>query len=330
MKKVIVCLLITGLILGAGSMAYAKKITMNVGFVGSAQSSYQAMADKFKVLFEKRTNGEVEVKIRCCGQVASEDQGFKALQLGTVDSYFVTGNNLSPHFPIADLFVLPYIFNDFDHANKVLEGEVGKAIAEKLYKDTGVHLFSWGMVGMRDLYNSKRPINTFEDFAGLKYRVPKNQVMIETFRAFGAEPVPLAWSETPTALQTRTVDGGDNGTSLIEDFKLYEFAENLIVLDHFVYVIPILVSDRFVKKLNASQLEALKTSAAEAGYAQRIETYNDINTIRDRLVNEHGMKRTDPDRAPFIAAAQKVQKMFAEKKGKEFQKYLKLIRDADK
>jgi len=67
-----------------------------------------------------------------------------------------------------------------------------------LQKDTGVHLVTFGGAGYRDLFNSKRPINTFEDFAGRKYRVPKNKVMIATFSAFGSEPVP-------------TVPGGGEG-----------------------------------------------------------------------------------------------------------------------
>ncbi len=326
MKKHLFFLFFVVLFLSSlNSLAYAKKIVMNIGFSPSADSEYHAMATKFEALFEKKTQGAIDVRIRCCGQVATEDQGFKALQLGIVDSYLITSNNISPHFPLMDLFVLPYVFKNFDHANRVLEGEVGKAIAEKLQKDTGVYLLSYGIISIRDLYNNKKPINEFKDFSGLKYRVPKNEVMIATFRAFGAEPVPMAWSETPTALQTKTIDGGDNGTTIIEDYKLYEFAEHLTILDHFIGLIPILVSERFVKKLTPEQLKALKESAAEAGYAQRMESYNNINKIRERLVSQYAMKRTDPDRTLFIEAAKKVQADFAAKKGKEFQKYLEMI-----
>ena len=102
------------------------------------------------------------------------------------------------------------------------------------------------------------------DMKGLKLRVPKNKVMISTFKAFGAEPVPLAWSETPTALQTRTIDGGDNGTSVIKDMKFYEFTKHLVILDHFAGVAPLFASDRMMRKLKPDQVAAIRRAADEA------------------------------------------------------------------
>ena len=100
--------------------------------------------------------------------------------------YIITSNNISPHYPLMDAFVLPYIFQSKEHTYKILEGEVGKKFAADFQKKTKVHLLTYGFVGDRDFYNSVRPINSFEDMKGLKVRVPKNKVMIETFRAFGA------------------------------------------------------------------------------------------------------------------------------------------------
>lgn len=124
------------------------------------------------------------------------------MQLGTVDMHIITDNNVSPHFPLMDAFVLPYIFEDKAHAYSVLQGDVGTQFAEQLNAATKVHLLTYGFVGDRDFYNSRNPITKMEDMAGLKVRVPKNQVMIDTFKAFGAAPIPLPWADTPTALQT--------------------------------------------------------------------------------------------------------------------------------
>lgn len=303
----------------------ALAVTMNLGWATPLDSNNGIFAKRFAELVDTYTDGEVEVKLRPSGQIAGEDDAFKALQLGTVDGYLISVNNVSPHFGLMDVFVLPYIFRDRDHALAVLEGEVGDFIKAEIEAATGVHILSFNNIDVRDLYNSVRPIETFEDFAGLKYRVPKNEVMIETFRAFGAEPVPLAWSETPTALQTGTIDGGDNGTSVILDMKFYEFAGHLAVLEHFTSFTPLLVSPRFMDRLSDEQAEAVRRAADEAEEHQRQVLGEATERMREELV-AFGMQRTDPDRTKFIEAARTVQDTFAAEKGQAFEELLERIR----
>lgn len=301
---------------------------MNLGWGTPLDSNNGVFAKKFAELVTEYTDGEIEVKLRPSGQIAGEDEAFKALQLGTVDGYLISQNNVSPHFGLMDVFTLPYVFRSRDHALAVLNGEVGEVIARELLEQTGVHLLSFNNVEYRDLYNSVRPIETFEDFGGLKYRVPKNEVMIATFRAFGAEPVPLAWSETPTALQTGAIDGGDNGTSVILDMKFYEFADNLAILEHFAGFTPLLVSDRFMSRLTDAQSDAVRRAALEAQDHQREVMSAETDRVRAELA-DLGMAVTYPEKDRFIEAAQGVQDQFAQEKGEEFQRLLQLIRDTE-
>lgn len=298
--------------------AYAADVTMNVGFGAPEASIYGRFGAHFERLAEEYTDGEVDVKLRCCNQIATEDEAFKAMQLGTVDGFFITANNVSPHWPLMDVTVLPYIFEDADHLNRVLDGDVGRYMKDKLQADTSVHLLAFGPALYRDFYNSVRPVNTMADMAGLKVRVPKNEVMIATFEAFGANPVPLAWSETPTALQTGTVDGGDNGTSFIRDMKFFEFEPHLVILEHFVAFAPLFASDHFMKRLSDEHKDELMRAATDAGIALAQEVATETEEIRQWLVTEGGMARTDPDRTDFIAAARTVQNDFAAKRGDEF------------
>ena len=208
-KKMLVGL-IAGLVITITHVS-AANVTMNLGFSTPEDHDYGRMAKKFKELAEKYSDGTVNVKLRCCSQISTEDEAFKAMQLGTVDAYFITQNNISPNWELMDVFVLPYIFQDRAHIERVLNGPVGKKVGEKLFADTGVHLLTFGGVFFRDMYSVEKPINSISDFSGLKFRVPKNKVMIATLEAFGATPIPLAWYETPTALQTGTIDASDNG-----------------------------------------------------------------------------------------------------------------------
>ena len=314
--------------LGASDRAQAAdKVVMNLGWATPLESDYGILAKKFEELAESYSNGSVDVKLRCCAQISTEDDAFKALQLGTVDGYFISQNNVSPHWPLMDVFVLPYIFQNTDHILKVAGGPVGQKIRDKLRADTGVHLLTFGGPGYRDMFNSKRPVNSIEDLAGLKLRVPKNQVMLATFEAFGAEPVPLAWSETPTALQTGTIDGGDNGTSVIREMKFFEFAENLVVLDHFAGFAPVFASDRFMGKLDDAQRDAVLRAAADAGAYHTALKLEEIESIRSWLSTEGGMAMTRPERGPFIAAAQQVQQDFAARRGEAFTELVNAIQE---
>lgn len=319
---------IASAVLLAGQVATAGDVTINLGYAAAETSSYAVLANKFEELAEDYSGGSIDVKVRCCGQLMGEDEAFKAMQLGTVDMHIITGNNVSPHFPMMDAFVLPYIFDDKAHAYAVLEGEVGQDIADMLQRDTKVHLLTYGFVGDRDFYNSRNAITSMADMDGLKVRVPKNQVMIDTFAEFGAAPIPLPWADTPTALQTGTVEGADNGTSFIKSQKFYEIMPYFTALEHFVYFSPLFASDRIMGKLDDDQKDAVMRAARDAGLYQKEEMTRQVDEIRAFLTGEGGMETAEFDRSDFIAAGQRVQDRFAADKGDEFAAVIAAIRDA--
>lgn len=302
----------------------AASTTMNLGWAVPLDTQYGVFAEKFKELAEEYTDGEVEVKLRPSGQIGGEDEAFSALQLGTIDGYLISLANVSPHFPALDVLALPYIFEGPDHAYRIFDGDIGDDIKQWVYEDTGVHMLSFNVFSYRDMYTTDREINSIEDMDGLKARVPKNEVMIDTYREFGAEPVPMAWSETPTALQTGTIDAGDNGTEVILSMKFYEFAKNLIILDHFGSSVPFFVSDRFISRLDDEDVEAVIRAAEEAEKFQREKVGMEIEATRQQLV-ENGMAISYPDKAGFVEAGELVQQRFAEQRGGRFSSLVERI-----
>ncbi|WP_282608152.1 TRAP transporter substrate-binding protein [Pelagibius sp. Alg239-R121] len=317
--------------LGSAS-AQADNVTINLGYAAAETSTYGVLANKFEELTEKYSNGTIDVKVRCCAQLVTEDEAFKAMQLGTVDMHIITGNNVSPHFPLMDAFVLPYVFESKAHAYKVLEGDVGADFSSKLHGATKVHLLTFGFVGDRDFYNARNPIKSMADMKGLKVRVPKNQVMIDTFKEFGAAPIPLPWADTPTALQTGTVEGADNGTSFIKSQKFYEIMPYFTALEHFSYFSPLFASSRIMGKLDDAQKDAVMRAAKEAGVFHKETMSQQIAEIRSFLTSEGqgGMQTVDFDKSDFIAAGQRVQDRYAAEKGDDFKALLTAIRSAAK
>lgn len=324
--KVKALALITIIFFLSAGFAAAKALVINLGYASSEGSSHSVLADNFEKFAEEYSNNTIDLKVRCCTQLATEDEAFKALQAGSVDMYIITGNNVAPHYPLMDAFVLPYIFQNKDHAYKVLEGDIGKKFAEDFQKKTKVHLLTFGFVGDRDFYNSIRPINTMADMKGLKIRVPKNKVMIDTFKAFGAAPIPLAWAETPTALQTGAVDGGDNGTSFIKSQKFYEICGNLSILEHFSYFTPLFASPKIMKKLTDEQRVAVLRAGVEAGKKHKNIMTREVNAVRVFLGNEGKMAVTTPDKEEFIKAAEDVQNIFMSDRNDAFKDLVMAIR----
>ena len=288
------------------------------------------MANKFKEFAEKYSNGNIQIKVRGAAQLATEDEAFKAMQLGTVDMYVITSNNISPHFPMMDAFVLPYIFQSKEHTYKVLNGPVGQKFSEDLKSATGVWLLTYGWVGHRDFYNSVRPINKPSDLAGLKIRVPKNDVMIDTYKAYGASPIPLAWAETPTALQTGTVSGSDNGTHFIKTQKFYEMMKHLAILEHFCFFNPLFASNRVMNKMSKEQKEIILKAAADAGKYHVEVMESQVDEIRSFLAKEGGMATTYPDKKEFIQVAIAVQDKFLSDKDQSFKDLVAAIRSEAK
>ena len=326
-KRTSIAVSLLTLALSANTVA-AGNVVINLGYAAAEGSSYAILADKFEELAEQYSDGSINVKVRCCGQLMGEDEAFKAMQLGTIDMHVITGNNISPHFPLMDAFVLPYIFENKAHAYRVLEGEIGSRFSDSLHNATGVHLLTYGFVGDRDFYNSRSPIKNIEDMAGLKVRVPKNQVMIDTYKEFGAAPIPLPWADTPTALQTGTVEGADNGTSFIKSQKFYEMMPYFTVLEHFTYFSPLFASQRLMDKMDDDQREAVIRAAREAGVYQKEEMTKQVDETRAFLTGEGGMETVDIERAEFVAAGQRVQDRYAAEKDDEFKALINDIRAA--
>lgn len=325
-KAVLVGVLValSGLVAGPAAQA---QVRLTLGWNPSNDEHPFAVAgNDFKKRVEQYTEGKVQVTTFCCFKMGSEEEMVKKVQLGTLDATIVAQNNVGPAFRLYDVFTLPYVFRDHGHGVRVLTGPIGKQLSEKAAKAAGFHLFSSASMSFRNIYNTKRPIESIKDVPGLRYRVPPNPVTIATYKAFGADPTPLPWGETLTATQTGVVDGGDLEPTGFMLNKFAEVAKNMAVTEHFTLVAPLLISDRFMKKLTPEQRAGVERAALEATATGRAAEVELEKTITAKLEGM-GVKFTHPDKAPFIAAAAKVVDEIAAQRGAEFADLVKQIRD---
>jgi len=147
--------------------------------------------------------------------------------------------------------------------------------------------------------------------------VPKNTVMVDTYKAFGSDPVPIAWSEALTATQTGTVDGGDLPLDVQYSQKFHDIAKHVAMTGHFVLAPPFFVSDSFMKKLDDKQMEAMQMAAKIATAASRFHTNYGMSIVQKKM-EDTGVKFTQPDIGPWVEKAKAVHKAFAQERGAEY------------
>ena len=304
--------------------ASAAQLKMNIGFSVSEGHPYGTFMNTFAERFEALSGGTVRVRVHCCGKMGSEQEQFKKLQLGTLDGTMIAQNNAGPFYPKIDLLVLPYMIQNYEHAVKIADGPVGRKIWGDMPGEVGVHLVSMPYFAFRHVYNTKMPINGLDDFTKMKYRVPKNVVMIDTYKSFGSDPVPIAWSDTLTATQTGTVDGGDLPLDVFYSQKFHDVAKHVAKTGHFVLASPFFVSDKFMNKMDEKQKEAFDLAVKIATEASRFHTNYGMSLVQKKL-EEADVKITEPDIGPWVARAKAVHETFGKERGGDYPAIMEAI-----
>jgi TRAP-type transport system periplasmic protein len=282
---------ITAAALLAGTAAQAA--TFKVA-VGDAQGGTQwELATKFKSAFEQKTGGKHKVDLFPNGQLGSEEATVSNAQLGTLDFSILAINNVTPFSPTVGVLTLPYVIQSAEEAKKLTTGEVGKELTENTVRDAGIRIVGWAYSGFRVLTNSKKPVRALADLKGLKIRVPKNEIMIASYQAWGINPTPMAWSETFTALQQRVVDGQDNPYITVAAMKFNEVQKYVTNIRYVFSLEPLVVSEVVFKKQPPEVQKAILDAGAEATEHSYQWLLASEDKIRKELVAK-GMEIVDP------------------------------------
>jgi tripartite ATP-independent transporter DctP family solute receptor len=278
---------------------------------------YQPAAEWFKEQVESKTGGRISVQIFPNAQLGDEATMINGLSIGSVDAMYLSTAPLSEAVSDVDLFSLPFIFKDVDHALRVANGPLTKDISAKIKAAVGATVAGWGSVGERDMWNSKRPIHTVADVKGLKMRVQQSPIQQATYSALGALPTPMAFSELYTALQTGVVDGADNGPLDVETGKYYQVTKYLTETKHFILLTPMIISDSFLAKVTPEDQQVL-LDVGRASCDIITSKAKEQNTSALAQLKDQGIQifqLTDADRQEFVDRVQQVYTDNAEKIG---------------
>lgn len=303
---------------GDASEGKGEKKTIRAGIgLNDSHPQYLGLL-KFKEIVEEKSNGEITVETYHSGQLGDDRTMTEALQLGSQEVTVPSTAPLANFVPEYNVFDFPFLFPSEEVADKVLDGEVGQKFLEKLESQNLVGLAYWEN-GFRDVTNSKHAIATAADFKGLKLRTMENELHLEAFRALGANPTPMAFTELFTAMQQKTVDGQENPLATIYLQKYYEVQSHVSNTHHVYSPFVFLMSKSFFDGLTEEQQTIVKEAAIESGVYQR-QLNREANEKYLADLQEAGITYTEitPEaREEMVKLVQPAIEKYTEKIGKE-------------
>jgi tripartite ATP-independent transporter DctP family solute receptor len=191
------------------------------------------------------------------------------------------------------IFDFPFQFKDFREAYALSDGPVGTRLLGKLADQGIIGLGIWDL-GFRHITNSRRPITKPDDVAGLKMRVIASPIYVETFRALGANPLPMTFGEVYVALETGAIDGQDNPVGVIESAKFAEVQKFLSLTRHFYTGMPVLMSKATWDSMSPTERAIIREAADEAKAEERKLVQAQEAEAIDRLRREMQVNELAP------------------------------------
>ena len=291
-----------------------EKIVIKVSHNGSDQHPHQAGFEKISEILEKETNGRAKLEIFPSSQIASEEEAIEMVKLGVIGSTPASSGSLSRFVPEVDLFNLPFVFDNLGHFYEVLDGPIGDEIAKKIEQKLDCIVLGWWFSGIRNTWNSEKPIYTPKDLEGMKIRVIGSSIVLDTFNAFGAQATNMSFGELYSAIQQGVLDGAecDHIDLLVE--KFYEVTKYVSYTEHLYLSVALIFSKKQLDKLPIDIKEALIKAGKESIMAQRNAMEEKTKDALTEL-KEKGLVFNAVDKKLFKEKAEVVYEKHAEEVG---------------
>lgn len=272
-------------------------------------------ATAFKEELEALTDNKMTVKIHGNNSLGGEREVFELMGLGSVDMAIQSAGPMGNWIPEFNIFDLPFLFDNTDHVYSVLDGSIGEELNEKFETATNVKILGWVENGFVAT-TSNKSINSVEDVKKMKIRVQENEIQIDTWKAYGAEPTPMAWTEVFTGLQQGVIDGHSNSAATIKSSKIYEVQDYVAEIEDRFSAAPISISTATFDRLTEEQQTAVLKAAEVAEVKGREFNKQKVEEALEFLKSE-GITITSPDKESFKASAESVYTKWAPKLGEE-------------
>ncbi len=261
--------------------------------VGAAHEAAQKFAD----LVKEKTDGRITIKLYPSASLGNDRELAEGLTFGSVHFVLSGLASISWYIPEYEALEAPFAFRSYEHLDNMVNGEIGREVAEALSKATKINILAWWPRGPRYLTTNKE-IRTPADLKGMKLRVPKLPTYIEAWRILGTNPTPITYSEMFMALRQKVVEGQENPLEVIYTSSLYEVQKYVIETKHLLGAYIVMTSEKLLNGLSPEEQQTIKEAAVEAGkYEYNLMLKYEKDYIRK--LKEKGMTFIELDMKAF-------------------------------
>jgi len=268
MKKLAVILGVVSLVFALSVQAETKKTVIKISNGLNNQHPTYLGCVEFKKMVEKKLGDRYEVQVYSDAQLGDDVRATEAVRMGTLEMVATSASPLTGLVPEFNVFDLPFIVTSNKAADAVFDGPVGAKLA-KLLESKGFILLAYYENGFRDVTNSVRAIKSPADLKGLKIRTMQNPIHLAAWRALGANPTPMPFSEVFTAMQQNVIDGQENPIPTIYLSRYFEVQKYVTLTGHVYGPHILLINKKLFESFPAADQKVMREAAAESAKFQR-------------------------------------------------------------
>jgi tripartite ATP-independent transporter DctP family solute receptor len=313
-SRAIVVLVASALLVG-GCTPDRAEFELTLGHDQADGHPYDLGVKRFAERVKQATGGAVNITIFPAGQLGDSPEQFEGLRLGTQDLALAAFSHASQFCSAFGLFGAPFLFEDEAHFAAVFDGAVADTLDASCRDQYRVSLLSTFTSGYRLLFNSRRPVRSAADLAGLKIRVMAGEADARTWQIFGAIPSPMPYSEVYSALQAGVIDGAENEPVSILSNRFYEAAPHFALTDHLVLPMGLFISERTLNRLPDAHRERVREAARQAAIWQRELITSRNATALAEMQERYGVRVSELDSEELRERATTIQDHMAQKLG---------------
>jgi tripartite ATP-independent transporter DctP family solute receptor len=260
-----------------------------------------AAVQKMGEMLKERSGGRICIDVFHSAQLGEEKDTIEQTKFGVIDLNRVSMGPFNNEVEETKVVSLPYIFRSVDHMHKVMDGDIGAEIAAA-FEPHGFIAIAFYDGGSRSFYNSKKPITSIADLAGMKVRVMQSDVFVDMMSALGANATPMPYGEVYSAIQTGVIDGAENNWPSFESSGHYEVA-GYYTLDEHLIVPEVLVMSKVSWDKLSPEDQALVRQAAKDSMPINRELWAAREKESEAKIRAAGAQIVDNiDKTPFIEA----------------------------
>lgn len=209
-----------------------------------------------------RSGGKIKIEVFPASQLGSEREQTEQLNLGALEMHS-SGGAIQLYSPQIGTWALPFIFSGPEHFDKVMDGPVGQEFVDLGLKNSRIRILTTYPNGERMFFTAKGPYDELADFKGVKIRVDDQPVSAQIWRSLGANPVPIAFSELYTSLQTGVVDAGENPPVNIIRLKFYEVGKYVTETRHSLTTMALMTNEDWWQGLEAEARQIITSAISD-------------------------------------------------------------------